>query len=162
MAVRRGVWIVLVLIILAVGVSAMGLVAIALMVGHEPQVEGNSTLAVGAESRAPRRVVLGVRPADLRLAEGGLAAKVERIEDLGDSAIVKANNDGKAASFERNLVATGWAVEFSHLGILALGPEAAPGSTGPRTNCTRYGLLKQYRGSCRPALDLAPGNPSCS
>ena len=46
MAVRRGVWIVLVLIILAVGVSAMGLVAIALMVGHEPQVEGNSTLVL--------------------------------------------------------------------------------------------------------------------
>ena len=36
----------LVPIILAVGVSAMGLVAIALMVGHEPQVEGNSTLVL--------------------------------------------------------------------------------------------------------------------
>jgi protease-4 len=45
-AVRRGVWIVLVLIILAVAVSAMGLVAMALLVGHEPQVEGNSALVL--------------------------------------------------------------------------------------------------------------------
>jgi len=40
------VWIVLVLIILAVAVSAMGLVAMALLVGREPQVEGNSTLVL--------------------------------------------------------------------------------------------------------------------
>jgi len=45
-AVRRGVWIVLVLIILAVAISAMGLVAMALFVGREPQVEGNSTLVL--------------------------------------------------------------------------------------------------------------------
>jgi protease-4 len=46
MAVRRGVWIVLVLIILAVAVSAMGLVAMALFVGRAPQVEGNSALVL--------------------------------------------------------------------------------------------------------------------
>jgi protease-4 len=40
------VWIILVLIILAVAVSAMGLVAMALLVGHEPQVEGNSALVL--------------------------------------------------------------------------------------------------------------------
>jgi protease-4 len=40
------VWIVLVLIILAVAVSAMGLVAMALFVGREPQVSGNSTLVL--------------------------------------------------------------------------------------------------------------------
>jgi protease-4 len=45
-AVRRGVWIVLVLIILAVAISAMGLVAMALLVGREPQVAGNSTLVL--------------------------------------------------------------------------------------------------------------------
>jgi protease IV len=45
-AVRRGVWIVLVLIILAVGVSAMGLVAMALLAGREPQVTSNSTLVL--------------------------------------------------------------------------------------------------------------------
>ncbi len=36
----------------------------------------------------PREVTLGVRPADLRIAERGLPAIVERVEDLGDSAIV--------------------------------------------------------------------------
>ena len=46
MAVRRGVWIVLVLIILAVAISAMGLVAMALFVGREPQVSTNSTLVL--------------------------------------------------------------------------------------------------------------------
>ena len=46
MAVRRGVWIVLVLIILAIAISAMGLVAMALFVGREPQVAGNSTLVL--------------------------------------------------------------------------------------------------------------------
>ena len=46
MAVRRGVWIVVVLIILAVAISAMGLVAMSLLVGREPQVEGNSTLVL--------------------------------------------------------------------------------------------------------------------
>ncbi len=46
MAVRRGVWIVLVLIILAIAISAMGLVAMALFVGREPQVVTNSTLVL--------------------------------------------------------------------------------------------------------------------
>ena len=46
MAVRRGVWIVLVLIIAAVAMSAMGLVAMAVLVGHGPQVSANSTLVL--------------------------------------------------------------------------------------------------------------------
>jgi protease-4 len=45
-AVRRGVWIVLVLIIAAVAISAMGLVAMALFVGQSPQVSANSTLVL--------------------------------------------------------------------------------------------------------------------
>ena len=32
--------------------------------------------------------MIGIRPGDLRLADGGLAVRVERVEDLGDSAIV--------------------------------------------------------------------------
>ena len=46
MAVRRGVWLVLVLIILAVIVSAAGLMFTALVVGHEPPVVRNSTLVL--------------------------------------------------------------------------------------------------------------------
>jgi ABC-type sugar transport system ATPase subunit len=37
---------------------------------------------------AAREVTLGVRPGDLRIAPIGLPAKVERVEDLGDSSIV--------------------------------------------------------------------------
>ncbi len=46
MAVRRGVWLVLILIIVAMAVSAAGLVFTALLVGHEPQVARNSTLVL--------------------------------------------------------------------------------------------------------------------
>lgn len=44
MAVRRGVWLVLGLIVVAVMVSAAGLIVTAMLLGREPQIEGNSTL----------------------------------------------------------------------------------------------------------------------
>src|SRR4051812_45285415 len=43
---RRGVWIVVVLIVLAVAVSAAALVSMALLVGREPRIAGNSTLVL--------------------------------------------------------------------------------------------------------------------
>lgn len=46
MAVRRGVVLVIVLIMAAVAVSAAGLVAISLLVGRGPQIAGNSTLVL--------------------------------------------------------------------------------------------------------------------
>ena len=46
MAVRRGVGIVLVLIVFAAAVSAAGLVLMAALVGRQPQVSGNSTLVL--------------------------------------------------------------------------------------------------------------------
>ena len=55
--------------------------------GHAVSVAG-STLAVAFESAQARNVVIGIRPGDLRFADGGLAVRVERVEDLGDSAIV--------------------------------------------------------------------------
>jgi multiple sugar transport system ATP-binding protein len=55
--------------------------------GHAVSVAG-STLPVAFESATARNVVIGIRPGDLRLADGGLAVRVERVEDLGDSAIV--------------------------------------------------------------------------
>jgi len=45
-------------------------------------------LAVRASSGQPREVRLGVRPNDLRIAAEGIPARIERIEDLGDSCIV--------------------------------------------------------------------------
>lgn len=46
MAVRRGVWIVLTLILVAVMISAAGLLFMALLVGREPQVASNSVLTL--------------------------------------------------------------------------------------------------------------------
>ena len=45
-ALRRGVWLVLVLIVIAVVISATGLLVTALFVGREPLVAGNSTLVL--------------------------------------------------------------------------------------------------------------------
>ena len=46
MALRRGVWLVLALIIVAVAISAAGLVFMALLVGREPSVQSQSTLVL--------------------------------------------------------------------------------------------------------------------
>ncbi len=62
--------------------------------GHAVSAAG-STLAVAASTASPRAVTLGVRPADLRLGEGGIAATIERIEDLGDTTIVNLRVDGR-------------------------------------------------------------------
>jgi len=71
-----------------------------------------------------REVVLGVRPSDLRLASSGLPAHVERIEDLGDSAIVslsmagqmlKLKTDRLPAAADGDNVFVGFAPEAAHL-----------------------------------------------
>jgi len=46
MAVRRGVWLVIVLIVFAVSLSAIGMLLLFSAVGREPQVGGNSTLVL--------------------------------------------------------------------------------------------------------------------
>ena len=46
MAAKRGVWLVIVLVVVAVLISAAGLVVTALFIGREPRVAGNSTLIV--------------------------------------------------------------------------------------------------------------------
>lgn len=46
MALRRGVWVVLALIIVAIGISAVGLIFMALMVGRGPSVPSQSTLVL--------------------------------------------------------------------------------------------------------------------
>jgi multiple sugar transport system ATP-binding protein len=61
---------------------------------HEELVIDGERLPLG-RSGGPRDVTLGVRPGDLRLADHGLAAVVERIEDLGDSAILSYIANGR-------------------------------------------------------------------
>jgi protease-4 len=53
MAVRRGVWLVLIFIFLAVLVSAAGLVLMYSAVGREPQIAGNSTLVLRIDGDLP-------------------------------------------------------------------------------------------------------------
>jgi multiple sugar transport system ATP-binding protein len=81
-------------------------------------------LPVAAASAAPRDVTLGVRPGDLRVAERGLPARVERIEDLGDSSIVSFVAAGKLVKLkserppdlrEGDDVALGFAPDAAHL-----------------------------------------------
>jgi len=72
----------------------------------------------------PREVIVGVRPSELRLAERGVPATVERIEDLGDSAIVsyfaggrllKQKSDRLPDVCEGDAVRLAFAPEAAHL-----------------------------------------------
>jgi len=51
-------------------------------------VVGEHRLPLGEAAPAPRPIVLGIRPGDLRILDEGLPARVQRIEDLGDTSIV--------------------------------------------------------------------------
>ena len=55
--------------------------------GGRVEIDGGMAIPMPS-SEAGRHVVVGIRPGDLRIAEAGLPARVERVEDLGDSAIV--------------------------------------------------------------------------
>jgi ABC-type sugar transport system ATPase subunit len=78
-----------------------------------------------ASAATSREVVVGVRPADLQIAPIGLPAKVERVEDLGDSRIfsfvaagdqlLKAKSDRLPDVKEGESVYLGFAPEAAHL-----------------------------------------------
>ena len=65
-------------------------------------VDGHA-LPVAKAAPAPRDVMLGVRPSDLRIAASGLPAHIERVEDLGDSAIVSLTADGRLLKLKGDL-----------------------------------------------------------
>jgi ABC-type sugar transport system ATPase subunit len=48
-------------------------------------------------------VRLGVRPSDMRIAATGLPARIERVEDLGDSAIVSLTAGGRPLKVKGDL-----------------------------------------------------------
>ncbi len=85
---------------------------------------GGQPLAIAAASDTPREVILGVRPNDLRIGRAGIAARVERVEDLGDSCIIsfasggntlKLKSDRLQAVREGEDVLLGFAPEVAHL-----------------------------------------------
>jgi ABC-type sugar transport system ATPase subunit len=84
---------------------------------------GEHRLPLDEASPLPRPIVLGVRPGDLRIAQQGLPARVERIEDLGDSSIVnftagdrllKQKSDRLPAIREGDSVHVAFAPEAAH------------------------------------------------
>ena len=81
-------------------------------------------LPLAVATSTPRDVMLGVRPGDLRIDAGGLKARVERVEDLGDSSIVsfmaderplKLKSDRLPPVREGEDVFLGFAPEAAHL-----------------------------------------------
>ena len=91
---------------------------------------GGAALAVAASRPTAREVTLGVRPNDLRVAPEGIAATVERVEDLGDSSIasfragdrlLKLKSDRVPEVREGDAVHLGFAPEAAHLFDTATG-----------------------------------------
>src|SRR5262245_43476949 len=69
-------------------------------------VDGH-TLQVARSAPAPTDVMLGVRPSDLCFEPAGLPAHIERIEDLGDSAIVSLTAVGQQLKVKGDLQQVG-------------------------------------------------------
>ena len=63
--------------------------------GGEVQLAGARMPVATGSNGAAREVMLGVRPGDLTLGAGGIAARVEFIEDFGDSSVVNLDVDGR-------------------------------------------------------------------
>jgi multiple sugar transport system ATP-binding protein len=76
-----------------IGTPPMNLLP-AVVAGGVARVDGVA-LRVADLGGPEREVVLGIRPADLRIAGDGLPARVDVVEDLGDSTVVHVDANGK-------------------------------------------------------------------
>ena len=92
--------------------------------GRDVQVGLAGRVTVDAVAPGERAVTLGVRPGDLRIAEAGLPAEVELVEELGDSRIavlrvgdqrVKLKTDSTIDLREGQAVHLGFAAGAAHL-----------------------------------------------
>jgi ABC-type sugar transport system ATPase subunit len=81
-----------------------------------------------------REVTLGVRPADLRLASTGLPARVELIEELGDSRIVNLVAEGLALKMKCDNTAALCDGQSVHLGLAPASAHLFDRQTGQRLN----------------------------
>jgi multiple sugar transport system ATP-binding protein len=83
-----------------IGTPPMSLLA-AQWRGVYVEIDGAGSLPAPLENPADARAVtLGVRPGDWRLDDGGLAATVELVEELGDSRIVNLRLGGQAVKLK--------------------------------------------------------------
>jgi len=83
--------------------------------GNAVTVDGHA-LPFMSVTPSARQVTLGVRPNDLRIADTGLPARIERVEDLGDSSIVSVTAGGRLLKLKSDrlpLVEEGGAVHVS-------------------------------------------------
>ena len=97
-----------------IGTPPMNLLAAELAQG-QVRLHGAALPVAGAPPDR-RAVTLGVRPSDLRIADSGMPARVEFIEDLGDNVIVNFDVDGqrlKARSEQHPTLLEGQAVHLS-------------------------------------------------
>jgi len=85
---------------------------------------GSEAIAAPSATNAPREVTVGVRPGDLRLASAGIDARIERIEDLGDTCItsfavggrlLKQKSDRLPQAREGDAVRLAFAPEAAHV-----------------------------------------------
>jgi ABC-type sugar transport system ATPase subunit len=63
-------------------------------------------LPIGTASPEPRVVTLGLRPADLRLGDSGLAARVELIEELGEARVLDLRLGAQSLKLKGDAAAT--------------------------------------------------------
>jgi ABC-type sugar transport system ATPase subunit len=80
--------------IVQVGTPPMNLLPARLQ-GRHVLVDGVSVPVPAPEGVDSRDITLGVRPGDLRLAASGIPARVEFVEDFGDSSIVNLDVGGE-------------------------------------------------------------------
>jgi ABC-type sugar transport system ATPase subunit len=101
-------------------------------VGAAPALEVGT--ACDLQPVMAREVTLGVRPADLRLASTGLPAKVELIEELGDSRIVNLVAEGLALKMKCDNTAPLCDGQSVHLGLAPASAHLFDRQTGQRLN----------------------------
>jgi len=107
-----------------IGTPPMNLLA-ARLAGTQVLV-GDAALPVAAgttQASGERDITLGVRPGDLRLADRGIAAQVEYVEDLGDSLVVNLRVGAQRVKLKKD--PDGDALAEGQPVHLAFAPEAA-------------------------------------
>ena len=99
--------------------------------GPNAVVDGHA-LPLASSAPASRAVVLGVRPGDLEIRPSGLPARVERIEDLGDSAILSFVADGRLLKLKTDRLPAVSEGDHVHLGFAPARAHVFDRETGAR------------------------------
>jgi len=85
--------------------------------GHQVVLGDGAAWTVSDTIAAARKVTVGVRPGDLRLAEPGIAARVELIEELGDARVLDLRIGTQALKLKGDVHANLHEGETVHLAV---------------------------------------------